>query len=343
MIDNCKFYARLTNAVRRALLLANEAEYPIVKIYRNHFFIKHPFQRDKIKVYFNLEREEIWLDESLPKILQGHNVFGSNRLEMLCLNVIKLIYSELGVKFTQEEEQKILEAGIRLGRLDITCSFWLESPEMVTQVLEYLYEHFRAEGKAWSAYGSNDVETVYNQQHSTRVTDKCYNKGKELAVKGRSIPATVPQRQRILEIARYLLRFEVTFRAKELVGLGLNYADCWNADQVKAELLTRIKQFKFQGVIRPRLDVEELPGLTDNYRTFYRLWADGANLRKHRKYRTLHRIRNKLLEQHQVDIYRRAKTGCPVPLREVLDPGCAYYSAPKSLLRSGAIFTGRTN
>lgn len=343
MIDTCKFYVPLTDVVRRALLVAQDANSPTVKIYGNRFFVKHPFRSKRIKVFFSLDREEFWLEESLPKILQGHNVFGSNRLEMLCLNVIKLIYSELGVKFTLDEEQKIRKVGIRLGRLDITCSYWLESPEMVAQVLEYIYEQFRAEGKEWSAYGSATVESVYNQQYSTRVSDKYYNKGKELAVEGRCIPTNIPQHQRILEIARHLLRFEVTFRAKELASLGLDYADCWDAERVKAELHTRIKQFKLQGVIRPRLKVEELSGLNDNCRTFYRLWADGANLRKHRQYRTLNRVRNTLLEDHQIDIYRRAKTGCPVPLREILDPSRAYFAAPKSLLHSGAIFSGQTN
>lgn len=343
MIDSCKFYFQMTSSISRALRLAHDADNLDIKLYRNRFYVKNPFELKSVKVNFDLEKNIIWLESSLPKILQGHNVFGSNKLEMLCLSVIKLIYSELGVKYTQDEEAQIREAGIRLGRLDITCSFRLESPEMVELVLEYLYQHFRAEGKAWSAYGRESIESLYNQQGSTRVTDKFYNKGIELCVKGRSIPLSIPQRQRILEIARHLLRYEVTYRSKELTDLGLDYADRWDAKRVKAELLVRLEQFKFQGVIRPRLDVDELLGLNDNCRTFYRLWADGANLRKHRSYRTLDRVRKALLEDHHVDIYRRTKIGCPIPLRDMLDASRPYYVAPKSLSRSGAIFTGRTN
>lgn len=341
MIDTCKFYAPLTNRVRRALSIARDAEHPNVKIYGNYFFLKHPHGLKNIKVYFSLDRGEFWLETSLPKTLQGHNLFGSNNLEMLCLAVIKLVYTQLGVKFTKDEEREIREAGIRLGRLDITCSFWLESTEMVAQVLEYLYEQFRAEGKAWSAYGTADVETVYNQLRSTRVTDKYYNKGQELAVKGHSIPATVPQRQRILEIVRHLLRYEVTYRGKELASLGLDFADCWDRSLVISTLTARIKKFNLQGVIRPILGTDELHGLNDSCHTFYRLWAAGANLAQHRKYRTLDRARNTLLQDHQVDIYRRAKTGCPVPLKGILDPARAYFAAPKPLIRSGAIFTNR--
>ena len=338
MIDTCKFYVPLTTRLCRALSVAQSAGHPNVKIYGNHFFLKHPFGGDGIRVNFSLDRGELCLETSLPKALQGHNVFGSNNLEMLCLAVIKLVYDQFGVKYSANEEREIREAGIRLGRLDITCSFKLKSPEMVAQVLEYLYEQFRAEGKAWSAYGTADVETVYNQQYSTRITDKYYNKGKEVEVKG--IPNSVMQRLRILNMAKYLLRFEVTYKGKELASLGLDYADCWDHARVISELSARVEKFNFQWVIRPILAAEEIPDLNDNCRVFYQLWADGANLAKHRKYRTLDRVRKMLLKEHQVDIYRRAETGCPVPLKEILDPGLAFFTAPKSLIGTGAIFTG---
>ena len=339
MIDTCKFYVPLTTRLCRTLSVAQNAGHPNVKIYGNCFYVKHPYEPDSIQVFFSLKQDEFCLETSLPKVLQGHNVFGSNNLEMLCLSVIKLVYAQLGVKYTEAEEREIRKAGIRLGRVDITCSFKLKSPEMVAQVLEYIYEQFRAEGKAWSAYGTADVETVYNKQRSTRVTDKYYNKGKEVEIKG--IPDSVMQRLRIMNMAKYLLRFEVTYKGKELTELELDYANCWDRTRVVSQLSARIAKFNFQGVIRPILAADEIPDLNDSCRVYYRLWAEGANLAKHRKYRTLDRARKLLLQEHQVDIYRRAKTGCPVPLKEIIAPELAYYTAPKSLMRTGAIFTGR--
>lgn len=346
MIDTCHFYITMTSAVGRALRSAQKANHPTIKLYGNCFYVKHPYRTDQITVYFNFERQEFSLEESLPKILQGHNVFGSNRLELMCLEVIKLIYAGIGVKYTLDEEAKIRKKGIRLGRLDITCSFRLSSPTMVEQVLELLYEQFRAEGKAWSAYGKETIETLYNQQHSTRISDKYYDKGKELLINEHRFPTNIHERDRIHHMARYLLRFEETLRGKELSSRDIerfNYADYWGVDQVKAELRTRIQKFKFQGVIYPKLKEDELPGLSENCRAFYGLWADGANLHKHRGYRTLDRVRESLLKNHQVDIYRPAKTGCPVSLRDLLDPSRAYYSSPKSLVRSGAVFNTRAS
>lgn len=340
VIDTCKFYVAMTDRFSRALLMAHNAAHPKLKVYNNHFYLKHPYGLPAIRINFNLKRREFWLETSLPKVLQGHNVFGSNRLEMLCLSVVKLIYAQLGVEFANDE-RIIREEGIRLGRLDVTCSFALESSTMVELVQECLYEQLRAEGKAWSAFGKSVIETVYNQQHSERITDKYYDKGKELNLAGRRLPLNIPLRQRILDLAHRLLRFEVTYRGKELADLGLDYADCWDNAQVKAELKVRLNQFNFRGVLHPLLAIQELDGLNSSCRTFYGLWKDGANLNKYRHNRTLHRARQTLLEDHKVDIYRRTKTGCAIPLQNILHPSRAYYTAPKSLVRGGAIFTGR--
>ncbi len=329
MIDTCKPIVYMTESVSRALRMAQDSATPSIKIYGNHFFVKNKFGLKALRVNFSLTKESFWFETSLPKFLQGHNVFGSNDLVTLCLDVIALIYEHLGVVFSDKEAQEIRDARIRLARIDLTCSYMLESAAMVDQVLELIYEQFRAEGKAWSAYGQDSVESTYNQQTSTRVTDKFYNKAKELAKQGRGLPTAVINRQRIQRIVDKLLRFEVTYRQKELAELGLDYADCWDTQRVKAELEIRLQNYKLQGVLRPKLAAAELRGLGDNYRTFYRLWADGADLAKHRKYRTLLRARQHLLEHHQIDIFRRTASGCPIPLNELLDPSRALYAAPR--------------
>ena len=329
MIDTCKPIVTMTKSIERVLRAAQTHPTPSVKVYGNHFFLPHPFGFQAIRVNFSLPKRLFWFETSLPKMLQGHNVFGSNHLERLCLAAIKLIYEHLKVRFSDEEARRILDARIRLGRLDITCSFRLKSPSMIDQVLEHLYEQFRAEGKAWAAYGKDSIETVYNQQGSTRVTDKYYNKGKELAQPGRGLPRTLANRQRILSIAEYLLRFEATYREKELRELGLNFADCWNTSQVRAELELRMHSHHLRGALSQTIPVAELHELAPNYSTFYGLWTDGANLAKYRQYRTLRRARQLILEHHRVDIFRRPKTGCSISLSELLNSSRALYGSPR--------------
>lgn len=334
MIDTAKLEIYMTDRIAATLRRMAST--------RKFFLLIHPYQLSNVRVYFNIARRKLWLESSLPKLLQGHNVFGSNRLEKLCLQVISLIYKQLGVKYTKDDEHIIREEGIRLMRLDITCSFVLDSPTMVDQTLEQIYEQFRAEGKAWSAYGSDNVETVYNQQRSTRVTDKFYNKGKELALPGRSVALSTPQRQRLIDFSDSLLRFEVTLRGKELRELELDYADDWDAERVKNELSTRLRKLKLKGAIQtiPRNDVP-LKMLTASEQTFLGLWSDGASLRKYRKNRTVQRARQRLLKRLSIDIYRAKNCGSPIPLKTILDPSLAYFTAPKFLVSGGAIFDAR--
>ena len=90
MFDTVKPYYYLTDTVFDRLSNNKALRRVGVKIYGNGFYLPHPFGYSNPKVFFNLEDREIWLESSLPKLLQGHNVFGSNRLEYLCLEVLVL-------------------------------------------------------------------------------------------------------------------------------------------------------------------------------------------------------------------------------------------------------------
>ena len=252
------------------------------------------------------------------------------------MQAIKLVYQQLGLRFTREQRREILDRRIRLGRLDATCSFRLAMQKTVSYVAEAIWEHLRAGGFKWSAYGATDFETVYNQQDSTRVSDKFYNKHRELTAK--KIPDGVAERDRILEYVHTLLRFEVTWRGKELKSLNLEYADQWTPQLVKEMLTKRIDLLKLNGVIKDSVAPQHLGGLSDSCYMYYTLWTEGANLRRHRYNRTLDRARDHILRQHQVDIYRASRSGTSTSLKELLCAENAYFGAPKSLTRRGAIF-----
>lgn len=340
MIDTCKFYFLMTSRVQNTLQKLKKSNNAII-IYRDsYFFIKHPYGFTNIKVYFNHARKLLWLETSLPKALQGHNVFGTNNVESLCIAVIRLIYANLELKLPFSEEQDIRNHGILLGRLDITCSYKVKSPHEVDQALNCIHEHFLAEGKTWSTYGKEVIEAVYNQQRSSRICDKFYNKGRELSASRKGLPHDIPGRQLIVDLAQRLIRFEVTYRGRELADLGLGYAHNWGNKRVKEELSLRLQQFNFQGELLSSLAVEKHHDLNASCSMFYDLWSKGVHLAKYRANPTIMRARKVLLERHSVDIFQKANTGCTVSLREVLDPSRAYYYAPKKLVEIGAIFTG---
>lgn len=308
-----------------------------IKVYGNRFYLQHPFGYKNPAVCFDLEKREFWTETSIPKLLQGHNVFGSNRLQYLCLEVARLIYNHLGLRFTRRERRQIEGRRIRLGRADTTCSFRMASPEEVPITIEACWEHLRAEGLDWSAYGNDDFESVYKQQHSTRITEKFYAKYAELMVKRHGIPDCVAQRPLVLEYAKYLVRFEVTWRAPELRRLGLEHADQWTPQIVRQIIMERLDRLNLQGAIRERLAPKHLDNLNKGDRVFYDLWAQGSNLRPNRHYSPLKRTRQNLLK-HGVDIFRRPATGNDIALNELLTEENAYFVGPKGLTRRGAIF-----
>lgn len=336
MFDTVKPYFYMTDMVLDRLHDQQALKNLDTKFYRNKFYLHHPFGLKNPAVYFDMENRNLHTETSLPKLLQGHNVFGTNRLEYLCLATIKLIYKQLGLMFTSRERRVIRDEGIRLGRLDGTCSFRLTTPQQVAEALEVICDQLRAEGLHWSAYGQFDIETVYNQQRSTRVTDKFYDKFVELMRK--KMDVGVAERAWILKFVSRLLRFEVTWRAKELNRLELEYADLWSPELLKQMMQERLDGFNFQGVIRDRLATEQLDNLNASCQTFYGLWTQGAKLGAYSHNRTLDRARDHLLKRHQVDIYRPAGVGCCIPLKKLLTTDNAYFTAPKYLTRRGAIF-----
>ncbi len=336
MIDTAKSYFYMTDLVFDRLQDHKALQRAGTKLYGNKFYLKHPFGLQNPSVRFDLDKGYFCIETSLTKLFQGHNVAGTNQLEFLCLKTANLIYQQLGLRFTPQERRLVQDRGIRLGRLDATCGFSMSSPQAVSDTLEAVWEQLRAEGFNWSAYGGAKFESVYSQQHSTRVSNKFYYKGGELLTK--KIPAGIVAWNRVWEYARTLLRFEVTWRAKELKDLDLEYADQWTPQLVKEKISERLKMFKFQGVIKQRLDTLSLEGLNDSCSMYYVLWTQGANLRQHQYNKTLDRARKHLLQEHQIDIYRSAQSGSDIPLCDLLSPENAYFVAPKRLSRSGAIF-----
>jgi hypothetical protein len=343
VIDTAKPYFYMTRLVRNRLRDRKTLQRLGTSFYGNKLFLPHPFGLGNPAVWFDPNKRYFQIETSLPKLFQGHNVGGVDKLEYLCLQTAELVYRKLGLEFTPQERELVRRKRIRLGRLDTTCGFSMPTPHAVSDALEALWEQLRAEGFNCSAYcGGNRFESVYSQQRSTRVTDKFYDKGRELLARG--TPTNSVVLVRIWEYARTLLRFEVTWRAKELKDLGLEYADQWTPQLIRHMVMRRLKMFDFQGSIRGCVPARQIDDLTISCRMFYRLWTQGANLCAYRHNRTLDRARTRLLHEHRVDIYRPARTGNDIPLRELITEENAYFVAPKWLVRSGAIYgVGKTS
>lgn len=301
--------------------------------YGNGFYLKHPYGYRNPKVNYYSDTEEFGIEASLPKLLQGHNVVGTNRLSFLCLQVINLIYKELEVEFSKPEIAEIRRRRIKLGRVDLTCSFMLESQAAVSAALEAIALQFQAEGKFCTTYGNKGVESVYLNIHSTRVAIKFYNKFLEL--KKSPLPESVVERDRVMIYAERLLRFEVTFRGRELKRLGLEYVNCWSPVLAIEMLKERFARLKLTSQV-DMFDATPSEPVTTSVEFFLTAWGAGADFRGKGGYPPIKRARKKLLERG-IDILIPKKRTPPVSIRKLLSNSRAYFVAPKALTRSGAL------
>jgi len=340
MIDDVTFKIPVTKAMDNKLNVLRHSHQRGASVHGNKLYVRHPYANRNLKIWIDDKHDQLVVNESLPKVLQGHNVVGSNRLHDLCLAVTVLIYDRVGLEFSREEEQIIDRRndglGFRLGKLDCTISWLLASQEQVCDCMAAIFDHVRAVGRDWSAYGrDNIVETVYHRQHSTRVPEKFYNKYRDLLA--HPIPDSVPHKADILKLAEGLFRAEFRWFGKELVDRGLQFTKVWTSGKVREEIECRVGAFDFPGVLKTHLEPTELDGLNLCSSTFYRIWRKGVDLKPYRKYTPLQRART-AIRQHQVDIWRQPRTGSEVSIKDALTACHAIFSYPPSMRRIGAVF-----
>ncbi len=307
-----------------------------VKLYGNGFYLRGEFSFAGTRINFDLERRVFWVELSLPKFVQGHNVFGTNRLVVLCREVIERVYACLRIHLSKSRWGRIEGSRIRLKRLDIACSFRVGSRRNVNAVLESLFESLRAESVKWSAYGSTHTEAVYNRQRSTRVSDKFYNKHKELMAN--KIHPAVKAHDLLMQYAESIVRYEVTFRAAELKSLDLEFADQWNTKVIREIIENRIKRLKLARHFKSSEVVSPPACLNDSSKMFLGLWSQGADLHVYKNCKTLQRARFALIDKCGVDVFKKARPRKSLDLSEMLSIENAIFNAPKRLVRKGAIF-----
>lgn len=336
IMDTVKFYMLMTESLINLLQNKDELDKLGIKIYGNKYFLKHPFKLTNIDIHFNFDKKQMCLETSLPKLLQGHNVFGCYHLQEMCLEVIKLIYKQFGLDFSTSERKKVVMHRLRLGRVDTFCSFRMVSLDVVHQCVEEILIQLRSSGKKWTAYGINDVvETCYKDQNSTRVTNKFYAKGPELLVN--KIPSCVIERELIIQYAQKLIRYEHTLRQSDLKRLDLDYADLWDTEKAKVMLMQRISDLNLQGEINQQLTVDKLEGLSKGEMAFYDMYAQGVNLRRSRTYTPVKNARESI-KKHGVDIFRPLGAGSKIALNSLFTRENAYFRGPKELARKAAIW-----
>ncbi len=208
---------------------------------------------------------------------KGHNVFGPCNVSEQVLSAFKATHCKRRYDFSEQEKRRIEEnEGMTLKRLDVGVNLALPPDTPISRVLvELAYKMIEA-GIDTSTYGYG--ETVYRNQHSQSSSHKFYDKAKQL-YDTRGLPSNLPNRDGIMEFAKTVIRSEIVLRYPKMKVLEMTKPRDWTLAKLKAELVSAFDKLHLSGRVRAGLSALDLRDVKHMYRTTYRCWEHGDDLR----------------------------------------------------------------
>jgi II/X family phage/plasmid replication protein len=261
-------------------------------------------------------RRALWVSGNPSKWFQGHNVFGSQDLHGLVLEMLARVCFERGVSPSASERAAWAAGEIRLSRVDVTESFDLGSLARVRSALRSLDSSANLKHRGRGHFFGDSLTFG---KGSRRWSLTLYAKGSEIEVHG-GLPLHVAESS-VPAFAAGLLRAEVRLLGLELKGLGLEYVKAWS-DTTALELHGRMIA-GLQISEASMIEADALDGLPGRLQLAYQAWKTGQDLRATLARNTFYRYRTELLK-HGIDIaVKQERTGPDmsnvVPLRVVLN------------------------
>jgi II/X family phage/plasmid replication protein len=246
----------------------------------------------------------LFIDGNPSKFLQGHNVVGSDDINLLVHGAIRRICSVLGFDMDGLTSKRIFSGHYIIKRIDINHYYELGSYENVKQFIDALSKKAKSRsGRAMSNKG-----TVYFNKHSKRWAFKFYSKFREITEggKGHSIDNTFYNTP-MIEWSRTKVRAELVLRKLELLKIA--QLDSQYASEIFAYQLTEKKLGELFTDYIERIDMTAQMNLQQNevlqlpvkLRGTYMLWKQGLDLRESISRTTLYRHRTELRD-YGVDI-----------------------------------------
>lgn len=224
------------------------------------------------------------------KLLQGHNVFGSDDLPGLVRAVLSAVTLRFGIWPSFDDLCDWRAGNIRLQRVDVTRSVDLGSVARVRSAIRALDLSARMRNRGRGRVF--DGTTLSFGQGSSHWGLKMYAKGVELQAKGKDhrLPLSLGFRDELAVFADGLLRQEVQLRRRELEKLGLGSVSDWKpgtAAHVHNVKLSLVQVS--EGNLMDSIDVQSLPL---RLRFPYVAWKAGHDVRS-------------LLSHNRFYVYRR--------------------------------------
>lgn len=220
------------------------------------------------------------------KWFQGHNLWGSDDLVTLTVDLALAALEALGARPPAPDEARWRAGGFAVKLAHVTVMFDLGSDEAVLEYLHWL-EGARASNRRVN--GLRKGSTVSWSSRALRM--KAYHKLQEL-LDTRGL-ANHPQRAELLAWASGKLRWEVELRSRELKRLGLDTGSMWlGLGDTQKIALAYAKLVEMPTRQNPKISGLDVP---THLRATLFLWSQGADPRISLSRPTYYRHRKELL------------------------------------------------
>lgn len=243
--------------------------------------------------------EHLYISGNPSKFLQGHNIIGSDNLNLLVERTVDALGKEAGFELDSFTRNRIRKGEYYLKRVDINAMFELPSLADVRTWID------AAGLKSRTRHGRSTVKkgTVYYGQHSRRWAIKGYSKFDEImsAERGHRLPPHLYNTP-LLAFTENKLRLELVLRApaikditdeekpfaRDLLALGL--------ESIFNNYLSRLDM-----TANVSIGDEQLTKLPAKVQGTYLLWRQGFDVRSRLANGTFYRHRN-ILRDFDIDI-----------------------------------------
>ena len=250
------------------------------------------------------DQRTLYLSGNPVKLLQGHNLFGSDDVNGLYLHAGCFIRKNVGLFPSPESYDSCEFTKPHYSRLDLTRSYRFDTQTEVKEFIRHTAGTARSRHGAAQLFGS---ETAYFGKNSRRWSLKIYDKHEELM---KNTPKFVKGIRKILpcledelvEWSNGILRLELCLRGQELKAVNQQIANDISPDWpgIWESYFQRI-QFNENATMTTQIPLL-LDALKPTQRHVYESWKDGKDLRAIYPKNTFYRHRRSILAALGVDI-----------------------------------------
>lgn len=245
------------------------------------------------------------------KALQGHNVFGTNKVTKLGYQIITVVLNELSIKPTAVQKQEWRKGEFEISEIHLTHRFPVKSCSMIKQVVSHIHRYTSiAHRPAYIENGvgvrltSPGLEWLFYDKR-LEFSDKRHKEHTYLEAHAQADADEISRL--ITRLASKSIRAELKLKKRYLKKEKLNTGKAWTVAKVKEVYLSELKS----------LHLGELPSLsqlplmykrvmTVNQRTTLILWANGQNLSEYYARTKYGKHRKEIKEEFGIDIQKDA-------------------------------------